>query len=96
MGPVAILNISAYGCDALILRPDPADEIIHVPLSNFTLLEAYAFAKGLASIVGTPGRSNRLFGFREKEMAPDDIFSYILSVLWFKLCTPSSMHSQLQ
>ncbi|KAJ7277231.1 hypothetical protein C8J57DRAFT_1581528 [Mycena rebaudengoi] len=56
MGPVAILNISAYGCDALILMPGLGDEVIHISLSDFTIHEAQAFAKVLASIVGTPGR----------------------------------------
>ncbi|KAJ7290684.1 TPR-like protein [Mycena rebaudengoi] len=88
MGPVAILNISAYGCDALILMPGLADEVIHVPLSDFTLLEAQVLAKHLASIVGTPGRSDRLFGFQEGHMAPDDIFSMILSQLWLKIVRP--------
>ncbi|KAJ7251046.1 CHAT domain-containing protein [Mycena rebaudengoi] len=82
MGPIAILNISAYGCDALILMPGLGNEVIHVPLSDFTIHEAQVFAKVLASIVGTPGRSDRLFGFQEGYMAPDDIFSHILSVLW--------------
>ncbi|KAJ7248786.1 CHAT domain-containing protein [Mycena rebaudengoi] len=88
MGPVVILNISAYACDALILMPDFGDEVIHVPLSDFTIHEAQAFAKVLASIVGTPGRSDRSFGFHKGDMAPDDIFSHILSVLWFKIVHP--------
>ncbi|KAJ7258706.1 TPR-like protein [Mycena rebaudengoi] len=88
MGPIAILNISAYGCDALILMPGLGNEVIHVPLSDFTIHEAQVFAKVLASIVGTPGRSDRLFGFQEGYMAPDDIFSHILSVLWFKIVHP--------
>ncbi|KAJ7110487.1 TPR-like protein [Mycena epipterygia] len=88
MGPVAVLNISAYGCDALILMPGLADEVIHVPLSDFTIHDAQALAKVLASIVGTPGRNDRLHGSREGDMAPDDIISYILSELWFKIVHP--------
>jgi hypothetical protein len=88
MGPVAMLNISAYGCDALILMPGLGDEVIQISLSDFTIHEAQAFAKVLASIVGTPGRSDRLFGFQEGHMAPDDIFSYILSILWLKIVRP--------
>ncbi|KAJ7114259.1 CHAT domain-containing protein [Mycena epipterygia] len=88
MGPVAILNISAYGCDALILMPGLADEVIHVPLSNFTIHKAQTLAEVLASIVGTTGRSERLNGFREGDMAPDDVFSHILSELWFKIVCP--------
>ncbi|KAJ7244677.1 CHAT domain-containing protein [Mycena rebaudengoi] len=88
MGPVAILNISAYGCDALILMPGLGEEVIHVSLNDFTLPEAQALAKSLASIVGNPGRSDRLFGFQEGDMAPDDKFAHILSVLWFKIVCP--------
>jgi hypothetical protein len=88
MGPIAILNTSAYGCDALILMPGCGDEVIHVPLSDFTLDEAQALAEFLASIVGTTGRSDRLHGSREGDMAPDDVFSHILSELWFKIVHP--------
>ncbi|KAJ7842002.1 CHAT domain-containing protein [Mycena olivaceomarginata] len=87
-GPIAILNISAYGCDALILLLGLADEVIHVPLSDFTIHEAQARAKTLASIVGTSGRSDRLHGSREGDMAPDEIFSIILSELWVKIVQP--------
>ncbi|KAJ7934314.1 CHAT domain-containing protein [Mycena leptocephala] len=88
MGPVAILNTSAYSCDALILMPDLATEVIHVPLNNFTIREAEALAKSLASIVGTTGCIDRLSGSREGEMAPEDTFSHILSELWFKIVHP--------
>ncbi|KAJ7760220.1 TPR-like protein [Mycena maculata] len=87
-GPVVILNISAHGCDALILMPDLADEVIHVPLSDFSIQEAQALAKSLALIVGSPGRNDRLHGFREGEMAPEDTFAHILSELWFKIVHP--------
>ncbi|KAJ7885436.1 CHAT domain-containing protein [Mycena leptocephala] len=87
-GPVVILNTSTYGCDALILMPGLADEIIHVPLSDFTIHKAQALAKVLASIVGTPGRTDRLNGSIEGDMAPDDIIAYILSELWFKIVHP--------
>jgi hypothetical protein len=88
MGPVAIINISEYDCDALILLPGLADEIIHVPLRDFTIHEAQALATSLASIVGTPGRSDRLHGSIEGDMAPDEIFPTILSELWVKIVQP--------
>ncbi|KAJ7193034.1 CHAT domain-containing protein [Mycena pura] len=56
-GPVAILNTSAYGCDALILLPGLVDDVICVPLSDLTIQEAQAMARLLASIVGTSGRN---------------------------------------
>ncbi|KAJ7136960.1 CHAT domain-containing protein [Mycena epipterygia] len=88
MGPVAVLNISAYRCDALILMPGLADEVIHVPLSDFTIHEAQTLAKLLASIVETPGHSDKSAGSHEGDMIPDDIFSHILSELWFKIVHP--------
>ncbi|KAJ7213420.1 TPR-like protein [Mycena pura] len=86
-GPVAIVNVSDHGCDALILVPGHADEVIHVPLTDFTIHKAQALATALASIVGTTGRSARL-GFRERDRAPDDIISNILSELWFGIVCP--------
>jgi tetratricopeptide (TPR) repeat protein len=104
-GPVAILNISEYGCDALVLLPGLADEIIHVPLHDFTINEAEALAKSLASIVGTTGHIDRLHGSREGDLVPHDGFSYILSELWVKIVHPvlnalaitvSYLHQHLQ
>ncbi|KAJ7128032.1 CHAT domain-containing protein [Mycena epipterygia] len=88
LGPVAILNISEYGCDALVLIPGCTDEVIHVPLSDFTIHDAQALAELLASVVGSPGRSDRLKISREGGMAPNDIFSNILSELWVKIVCP--------
>ncbi|KAJ7115469.1 CHAT domain-containing protein [Mycena epipterygia] len=88
MGPVAILNISVYGCDALILMPGLADEVIHVPLADFTIHDAQALAELLASIVGTLGYSNRATMSREGDMARDDKFLLILSELWSKIVQP--------
>ncbi|KAJ7090650.1 hypothetical protein C8R44DRAFT_861251 [Mycena epipterygia] len=76
MGPVAILNISDHGCDALVLMPGHADEVIH------------ALAESLASIVGTSGYSDRATMSREGDMAQDDKFSLIFSELWFKIVHP--------
>ncbi|KAJ7214493.1 TPR-like protein [Mycena pura] len=88
IGPVAIINISEYGCDALILLPGLADEVIHFPLRDFTIREAQTLAKSLASIVGTTGRNDRLHGSRKGNMAPDDTFTHILSELWFRIVWP--------
>ncbi|KAJ7193610.1 CHAT domain-containing protein [Mycena pura] len=87
-GPVAIVNISNYGCDALILLPGLSDEVVHVPLPDFKLSQAQLLAHCLASIVGGPGRDERLNGSREAEMPPDDIFRFVLSELWFKIVCP--------
>ncbi|KAJ7910125.1 hypothetical protein B0H13DRAFT_2488502, partial [Mycena leptocephala] len=87
-GPVVILNASAYGCDALILMPGLADEVIHVPLNDLIIHKAQALDKILALIVGTTGRSDRLQGSIEGYMAPDDTISYTLSELWSKIVHP--------
>ncbi|KAJ7810356.1 CHAT domain-containing protein [Mycena olivaceomarginata] len=79
-GPVAILNISAYGCDALILMPGLVDEVLHIPLSDFTIHEAQALASLLASIVGTTRRNDRY--------GPRRSLSHILSQLWLKIVCP--------
>ncbi|KAJ7473037.1 TPR-like protein [Mycena galericulata] len=88
MGPVAIVNISEFRCDALLLMPGMEDEVIHVPLHDFTAQVAQSLAESLASIVGTPGRSDRLNGCREGYIVPDDRFSHILSELWVKIVRP--------
>ncbi|KAF8205151.1 CHAT domain-containing protein [Mycena galopus ATCC 62051] len=88
MGPVAIVNISQYGCDALILLPGLADKVIHVPLRDFTIHEAQTLVKSLAPIVGTTGRNDRFYGSREGEMTPENTFSHILSELWLKIVRP--------
>ncbi|KAJ7208241.1 TPR-like protein, partial [Mycena pura] len=87
-GPVAIVNISDYGCDALILTPGHADKVIHVPLTDFTIHKAQDMVTDLASIVGAPGRSDRLYGSVEGYKAPEDIISHILSELWFGIVRP--------
>ncbi|KAJ6599666.1 CHAT domain-containing protein [Mycena sp. CBHHK59/15] len=87
-GPVAIVNVSEYGCDALILVPRISDEVIHVSLPDFTRVQAQLLARSLAPIVGTTGRSDRLHGHREGEMTPEDTFSHTLSELWLKIVRP--------
>ncbi|KAJ7928674.1 CHAT domain-containing protein [Mycena leptocephala] len=55
---------------------------------DFTIHEAQALAESLASNVGTTGRSDRLEMSREGDKAPDEVFSDILSELWFKIVQP--------
>ncbi|KAF7372930.1 hypothetical protein MSAN_00499700 [Mycena sanguinolenta] len=69
-------------------RPCLADQVTYVPLHDFTIHEAQAMAKSLASIVGTSGRSDRFHVSYEGEIAPHETFSYILSELWFKIVNP--------
>jgi hypothetical protein len=86
-GPVAMLNISQYGCSALILKPGRGDEVVHVPLS-FTLDEARSLAKSLGSLVRGAVRSERWAYIREGEPPPDETFSNILSELWIRIVKP--------
>ncbi|KAJ7911295.1 CHAT domain-containing protein [Mycena leptocephala] len=86
--PQSLQSIAQRSHAHALQRNGLADEVIHVPLSDFTIHEAQALAKSLASIVGTPGRNDRLHGSIEGDMAPDDIFSHILSEIWFKIVRP--------
>jgi hypothetical protein len=88
LGPVVLLNGSQYQCDALILMPGCRDEVIHIPLPNFTLDDAQALRKSLGSVVRGAARSNRLEGQREGQLPPDEEFSNILSVLWGRIVEP--------
>ncbi|KAJ7791824.1 CHAT domain-containing protein [Mycena leptocephala] len=78
----------AFALDRIASCSRSEDEVIHVPFPDFTIHKAQALAKVLASIVGNPGRNDRLHGSREGDMAPDDIISYILSELWVKIVHP--------
>ncbi|KAJ7872575.1 CHAT domain-containing protein [Mycena leptocephala] len=39
-GPIVLLNISEFRCDALVLMSGLADEVLHIPLPNFTFEHA--------------------------------------------------------
>ncbi|KAJ7463369.1 CHAT domain-containing protein [Mycena latifolia] len=88
IGPVVLLNTSSYHCDALILIPGCGDEVMHVPLPDFTLDQAQHLTKALGSLVRGAVRSDRLDAFREGELPPDEEFSRILSALWMKIVKP--------
>ncbi|KAJ6580031.1 CHAT domain-containing protein [Mycena vulgaris] len=90
-GPVVVLNISAFRCDALILRPG-LDEVKHVPLPDFTLKDGQAFYTSLSSLTGA-GRnisrhSDRLHVQREGVVSPEETLKHILSVLWQRIVHP--------
>ncbi|KAJ7477682.1 CHAT domain-containing protein [Mycena latifolia] len=88
IGPVVLLNTSRYSCDALILMPGLGDEVMHVPLPDFTLDQAQHFTEALGSLVRGSARSDRLDARREGGLPPDEEFSRILSVLWMKIIKP--------
>ncbi|KAJ6582666.1 CHAT domain-containing protein [Mycena vulgaris] len=87
-GPVIVLNITDSRCDALILMPGLGDEVIHVPLANFTSRDVQTLAESLGSILHEKGRSDRLVGRREGYVPPEDVFSHILSELWVRVAKP--------
>ncbi|KAJ7474977.1 TPR-like protein [Mycena latifolia] len=88
IGPVVLLNTSSYQSDALILIPGVGDEVMHVPLPEFTLAEAQDLTKALGSLVSGAARGDRLHACREDELPPDGEFSRILSALWMKIVKP--------
>ncbi|KAJ7463375.1 TPR-like protein [Mycena latifolia] len=88
IGPVVLLNTSSYFCDALILIPGLGDEVMHVPLPDFTLDQAQHLTNALGSLVRGAVRSDRLDAFHEGELPPDEEFSRILSALWMKIVKP--------
>ncbi|KAJ7463982.1 TPR-like protein [Mycena latifolia] len=88
IGPVVLLNTSSYHCDALIVIPGLSDEVMHVPLPDFTLAQAQHLTEALGSMVRGGVRSERLDGGREGDLPPDEQFSRILSVLWLKIVKP--------
>ncbi|KAJ7474973.1 CHAT domain-containing protein [Mycena latifolia] len=87
-GPVVLLNTSSYHSDALILIPGVGDEVMHVPLPDFTLDQAQHLTEALGSLVRGAARSERLEGLHEDELPPDKEFSRILSALWMKIVKP--------
>ncbi|KAJ7930992.1 CHAT domain-containing protein [Mycena leptocephala] len=88
-GPIVILNVSEFRCDALILMPGLGDDIMHVPLTAFTLQDANDLGDTLRNIVHDHGRSYRVFGGRENpSVDPEAEFAYILSRLWLQVVRP--------
>ncbi|KAJ7463468.1 TPR-like protein [Mycena galericulata] len=92
-GPVVVLNICETRCDALVLKPGLGEEnIIHVPLVDFTLHDAQSLHKSLSCLTGA-GRnlsfdSDRLNGYHEGHVPPEEVFADILSTLWLKVVKP--------
>ncbi|KAJ7482697.1 CHAT domain-containing protein [Mycena latifolia] len=88
IGPVVLLNTSHYHCDALILIPGLGDEVMHIPLPDFTLDQAQDLTEALGSLVRGTARSDELHARHEGGLPPDEDFSQILSVLWMKIIKP--------
>ncbi|KAJ7127712.1 CHAT domain-containing protein [Mycena epipterygia] len=84
-GAVVILNISIDRCDALILMPGLNDEVMHIPLLDFTPGDAVSLTESLSNLVGC----QRLAGGREGgALTLEDDFAHNLSKLWLKVIKP--------
>jgi hypothetical protein len=88
VGPVVILNTSETRCDALALMPGLDDEVLHIPLPEFTPQDMGSLADSFSDLVHHRGRSGRLSGTREGMLHPEEEFAKNLSELWFKVARP--------
>ncbi|KAJ7475011.1 CHAT domain-containing protein [Mycena latifolia] len=88
IGPVVLLNTSSYRSDALVIIPGVGDEVMHVPLPDFTLDQAQHLTEALGSLVRGAARGDRLHACHEEELPPDEEFSRILCALWIKIVKP--------
>jgi hypothetical protein len=69
--------------------PGLGDDVMHVPLTAFTLQDANDLGDALRNIVHDHGRSYRVFGGREnRSVDPEAEFAYILSRLWLQVVRP--------
>ncbi|KAK7008278.1 CHAT domain-containing protein [Favolaschia claudopus] len=87
-GPVIMLNISVYQCDALVLISEFGNEVKHVPLRAFTFQHAQDLVRALSSAVECAGRTERIIVKREGQQNPNEIFGNVLSHLWVKIVKP--------
>jgi hypothetical protein len=88
-GPVVILNIGEFRCDALVLMPGFSnDEVLHIPLSDLTLKDAQHLRQSMGSLLRDGGRNDRLTGQREGSVPPETQFTHILSELWVRIVKP--------
>ncbi|KAJ7511618.1 CHAT domain-containing protein [Mycena galericulata] len=86
-GPVVLLNISALRCDALVLMPG-LDDVLHIPLPDFTFDDAEKLRKTLGTLLRSYGRSARLIGQQEAQIHPEQQFAHILAELWVRVAKP--------
>jgi hypothetical protein len=87
-GPVIMVNISKARCDALILLPD-LNDVLHIPLPNFTYMDAEDLKKSLYGILKQRGALREPDRFGKKAdinlANPEKEFANILSQLWNKI-----------
>ncbi|KAK0214048.1 CHAT domain-containing protein [Armillaria fumosa] len=86
LGPVVLLNISPARCDALIIIP-ALDDVIHIPLKNFSLQKAKILQEQLTKALSA-------FGVRTRASQPvyatsvNNVFMNVLKELWTCIVKP--------
>ncbi|CAE6455603.1 unnamed protein product [Rhizoctonia solani] len=85
-GPVVVVNCDRDRCDALLILPGK-DEIIHVPLQNFTGEMAWRCRSELEASLRRKGIRERGFKVRQEAGDKDDIES-VLTNLWNNVVKP--------
>ncbi|KAF8137754.1 CHAT domain-containing protein [Mycena galopus ATCC 62051] len=86
-GPVIILNSTNSQCDALILRPNHGDKVIHVPLPHFNSADVASMVQSFSHLVRGSGPS-RLGARREGQLNSEEEFEQTLSKLWEDIVRP--------
>ncbi|KAG8750016.1 hypothetical protein FRC14_000878 [Serendipita sp. 396] len=86
-GPVIVLNIAKKRCDALALI-DGLDEVVHIPLPDFTLEKATKLQADLAALLKSSGVRMRAIRDPEIEGGGDNECKRILAQLWYCLVKP--------
>lgn len=87
-GPIVILNVSQFRCDALVLRTD--EEVLHIPLPHLTYEDAQGLQESLQYQLSN-GRCisfERLSARRVTNFVHMDTFEEILSKLWLDVAKP--------
>lgn len=88
-GPVVVINVNNSRCDALIVMKD-LDEVIHVPLNNFSRERALNLHESLYQLLSKAGvrvRDTRHMQ-RASTTSDDCEFGEILSSLWTYVVKP--------
>ena len=90
-GPVITVNVSQARCDALILLPD-LEDVLHIPLPNFTYLDAEDLKRSLYDILKNKGvlRDSDRHGRPDNHNLAnmEQKFANILSQLWYNIAKP--------
>lgn len=86
-GPVVVINVHSWRCDALILQPN-SHEIAHIPLERFSHDKAVDARVDLVKLLGTGGDRARGFKRSNSCSRPEETFKRALAVLWLDVVKP--------